>query len=151
MSPRAAWRLERLGFVTYDYTGGKADWLAAGLPTVRQPGGESRALDDADRHPPTCRPDETVGRVAAHANLGPVIVVTDTGVVLGLLTDDQLRDDPAATAEDSMRPAPTTVRAHEPLEPLLERMRKRNVEVVLVTTPEGTLLGMLRQRGRNPR
>jgi CBS domain-containing protein len=146
MSPRAAWRLERLGFVAYDYTGGKADWLASGLPTVRQPGGAPRALDAADRDPPTCRPDESVGIVAARASVGPVVVVTDTRVVLGLLADEELRAAPDAVAEDSMRPGPTTVRAHEPLAPLLERMEKRPAGVILVTTPEGILLGVLRPR-----
>ncbi len=35
MSPRAAARLETLGFSrVYDYVGGKRDWLAAALPTV---------------------------------------------------------------------------------------------------------------------
>ena len=34
MSPRAAWRLETLGFEkVFDYVDGRADWLAAGLPT----------------------------------------------------------------------------------------------------------------------
>jgi hypothetical protein len=34
MSPRAACRLEQLGFAkVYDYTTGKADWLAHGLET----------------------------------------------------------------------------------------------------------------------
>ncbi|MFF5019711.1 rhodanese-like domain-containing protein [Streptomyces sp. NPDC001165] len=34
MSPRAAAQLEQLGFrQVYDYVPGKADWLAAGLPT----------------------------------------------------------------------------------------------------------------------
>ena len=33
MSPRAAWRLESLGFTAvYDYVAGKADWFARGLP-----------------------------------------------------------------------------------------------------------------------
>jgi hypothetical protein len=33
MSPRAAWRLEGLGFErVYDYVPGKADWFASGLP-----------------------------------------------------------------------------------------------------------------------
>ena len=33
MSPRAAWRLETLGFErVYDYVGGKADWLGHALP-----------------------------------------------------------------------------------------------------------------------
>ena len=34
MSPRAAWQLEALGFTNvYDYTEGKLDWIAHGLPT----------------------------------------------------------------------------------------------------------------------
>jgi rhodanese-related sulfurtransferase len=146
MSPRAAWRLERLGFEVYDYTAGKADWLAAGLPSERQPGGEARALESADRDPATCQPDETIGVVAARRR--PVVVVlNDACVVLGLLTDHELQGDPSATVESAMQPGPRTVRAHEPLAPLLERMAKRNVDVVLVTTPEGTLLGVLRPRG----
>ncbi len=33
MSPRAAWRLESLGFTrVYDYVAGKVDWFAAGFP-----------------------------------------------------------------------------------------------------------------------
>jgi CBS domain-containing protein len=72
--------------------------------------------------------------------------VTDTRVVLGLLADEELRAAPDAVAEDSMRPGPTTVRAHEPLAPLLERMEKRPAGVILVTTPEGILLGVLRPR-----
>jgi rhodanese-related sulfurtransferase len=36
LSPRAAWRLESLGFKeVYDYAGGKADWLANGFATGR--------------------------------------------------------------------------------------------------------------------
>jgi hypothetical protein len=34
MSPRAAWRLDELGYgEVYDYVAGKADWLAADLST----------------------------------------------------------------------------------------------------------------------
>jgi rhodanese-related sulfurtransferase len=33
MSPRAAWRLESIGFTeVHDYVAGKADWGSAGLP-----------------------------------------------------------------------------------------------------------------------
>ena len=33
MSPRAAWRLEGLGFEkVFDYVPGEADWFASGLP-----------------------------------------------------------------------------------------------------------------------
>jgi CBS domain-containing protein len=143
MSPRAAWRLERLHYLAYDYTAGKADWLAAGLPTERRPGREPRALDAADRNPSTCRPDETLGVVAARTGPVSVVVSNDARVVLGLLTRDELQGDPAAIAEEAMQPGPPTVRAHEPLQPLLERMRQRNGAEIIVTTPEGTLLGVL--------
>ena len=146
MSPRAAWRLERLHYLAYDYTAGKADWLAAGLPTERRPGGEPRALDAAERNPPTCRPDETLGAVAARIGPVSVVVLKEAGVVLGLLTHEELRGDPAATAERAMQPGPATVRAHEPLQPLLDRMRDHNLAEIIVTTPEGTLLGVLAHR-----
>jgi 3-mercaptopyruvate sulfurtransferase SseA len=64
MSPRAACRLEALGFTrVYDYVDGIADWKAAGLPlegTKDQPPG----VADATRiEVPTSRPDATVGQV----------------------------------------------------------------------------------------
>jgi CBS domain-containing protein len=43
-----------------------------------------------------------------------------------------------------MQPGPTTVRANEVLDPLLARMAKRSVAEMLVTTPEGRLLGIVR-------
>lgn len=42
-----------------------------------------------------------------------------------------------------MEPGPATVRAHEPLAPLLERMGHRGVDEGIVTTPEGELLGVI--------
>jgi CBS domain-containing protein len=148
MSPRAAWRLERLGFATYDYASGKADWLAAGLPSARSPGGPTRALDAADRHLSTCGPDDTLAAITARRDRGPVVVTTETNVVLGVLTGAELTGDPTRAAELAMRPGPATVRADEPLEPLLQRMSDRQVDVVLVTTPEGTLLGAIRAPAR---
>jgi hypothetical protein len=44
MSPRAASRLETLGYgPVYDYVGGKADWGSAGLPLEGINGSETRA------------------------------------------------------------------------------------------------------------
>ena len=46
MSPRAACRLETLGFSeVYDYVAGKADWLARGLPREGEKAGERRAFE----------------------------------------------------------------------------------------------------------
>jgi hypothetical protein len=75
MSPRAAWRLERLEFgPVYDYAAGKIDWMAAGLPTVRADTTVRRALDAADRDPPTCRPDDRVADVASLKDCNIVVV-----------------------------------------------------------------------------
>lgn len=139
MSPRAAWRLERLGFDVYDYAAGKVDWLAAGLPTVQARPLSRRALDQADRDPPTCTPETPVGDLHAPSAL----VVNDERVVLGRASAEG--HPPTARAEDVMEPGPTTVRAHEPLDPLLARMQQRNVREIVVTTPEGRLLGLLRR------
>jgi hypothetical protein len=43
-----------------------------------------------------------------------------------------------------MEAGPATIRAHDELAPTLARMAERHVAVLLVTTPEGTLLGALR-------
>jgi len=138
MSPRAAWRLERLGFEVYDYAAGKVDWLAAGLPTVTGRSRARRALDGADRPPPTCSPATPVAELDDRS----VVVVNEHGIVLGRVRRGS-RLDGAATAEDVMEPGPTTVRAHEPLEELLVRMGRRNVREMVVTTPEGHLLGVV--------
>ena len=42
-----------------------------------------------------------------------------------------------------MEPGPVTVRANEPLEPLLQRMASRGVTENVVTTPDGRLLGVV--------
>jgi CBS domain-containing protein len=139
MSPRAAWRLERLGFEVYDYAAGKVDWLAAGLATIRAELAPRRALDDVDHDPRTCAPDAPVAELDA----GSVIVLNDHGIVLGRVRAGDRSDD-VRTAEEAMEPGPTTVRAHEPLDELLDRMERRHVEEIIVTTPEGQLVGVVR-------
>lgn len=127
----------------YDYAAGKVDWMAAGLPTVRADAVERRALDWADRDPPTCRPDDVVGELPARG--GSIVVINDRRIVLGRLRAGRAPVDAAVRVEDVMEPGPATVRAHEPLDPLLERMGRRRVDEVIVTTPEGELLGVVRR------
>lgn len=134
MSPRAAWRLTRLGFTAYDYVAGKADWLAAGLPTERaHPAEHRRVLDAADRRPPTCGPDEPLEDVVARFPDQTVVVVGEDDVVLGAVDPD-----------GSFLPGPTTVRADQALDALLARMASHGAHEVIVTTPEGRLLGIVR-------
>jgi CBS domain-containing protein len=150
MSPRAACRLERLGFdPVYDYTGGKADWRAAGLPTEGRPQ-PKRVLSAADRAPMTCAPDEPVASIVARLrrNGRLVCVVIDADrLVCGRLRVDRLDPTDVRPVEAVMEPGPATVRADAPLDETLARMATRRVSSLLVTTPEGVLLGELRQPG----
>ncbi|MDQ3642448.1 MAG: hypothetical protein M3450_13535, partial [Actinomycetota bacterium] len=146
----AAWRLERLGYgPVYDYVAGKVDWIAAGLPTVRADGAQRRAIDAADCHPPTTAPDHRLDTLTPAEGRG-VIVANEQGVVLGRIPPTRLGDAGDLLAEAVMDVGPTTVRAHEPLDPLLERMGTRNVNEMLVTTPEGELLGVVYRSHSEP-
>src|SRR5258708_39977743 len=62
MAPRAAARLESLGFSeVYEYKAGKSDWLAAGLPTEGTNAQHARAGDVARKDGPTARLNERLG------------------------------------------------------------------------------------------
>ena len=68
MSPRAAARLESLGFTNvYDYEAGKADWFAAGLPREGEAMPVPRAADVARNDDLTCALEDTVAEAADRA------------------------------------------------------------------------------------
>ena len=108
------------------------------MPTLRGAPSEPRALERADLNPTTCSPEAAVGTISA-----TVLVVNEQRVLLGRVPPCDYP--PTTRAEQVMEPGPPTVRAHEPLDALLERMAKRDVEEVSVTTPEGRLLGVMRR------
>jgi rhodanese-related sulfurtransferase len=89
MSPRAAARLEQLGFrQVYDYVPGKADWLAAGWPAEGRSAEALSAGAVARREVLTCRADQRVDEVLAQmrdAGRSVCVVVDDERVVTGLL------------------------------------------------------------------
>ncbi len=147
MSPRAAWRLESLGFTkVYDYVGGKADWFAAGLPREGKLTSIPRTGDLARRDDVTCRPtdriSDVIDRVRA-AGKETCIVTTDGGVVLGRVRIDRLDGGSQEPVEEVMELGPTTTRADTTLEAILERLNTRNVESILVATSDGRLVGTL--------
>src|SRR2546421_11552877 len=82
MSPRAAWRLEHLGFAwSVDYAGGKGDWLAFDLPWE---GTAQLVGSDLDRDVATCTIGERVGDGRAQlSSAGLCVVLFDSGVVAG--------------------------------------------------------------------
>jgi CBS domain-containing protein len=148
MSPRAAWRLEQLGFTqVYDYTAGKVDWLAAGRPTEGTAVPSGRVIGALERDVPTCRLDDRAGqaiKAAEDRGWNICVVINDKRIVAGRLRAGKIGPDDGRRAEDAMEPGPATIRANDDLDATRQRMRDKHVSVLLVTTPEGELLGALR-------
>jgi CBS domain-containing protein len=144
MSPRAAWRLEATGFgPVYDYAAGKADWLAADLPfegTAELAGrftrrGVATVAEDT--------PAAEALRLRDAQGFGPVLALNQAGVVMGAAHRDSL----ASLAGDAkvgsvMRFGVSTVRPSEDAAALAHRMGHAGVTRVVVTRPDGTLVGL---------
>lgn len=147
MSPRAAWRLETLGFRSvHDYVAGKIDWLAAGLPTEGDGADQPRVGRLTRRDVPRSRLDERVGDAAIRAREAGwqmSAVVNNEGIVLGVLDGAALGGDPDQQVESAMRPGPSTFRAHLPVEELSSFLGERNLRRAILTTPEGELIGVV--------
>jgi CBS domain-containing protein len=147
MSPRAAWRLEGLGFEkVYDYVPGKVDWFAAGLPKEGKLAEVPTIGEVSRRDVPTCSPEEKVGdarRRTDAAGWDRCVVVNEEHIVLGLLREKELGADPEVSVKEVMRPGPTTFRPDTPVEKVAKRMSGRGVSAVLVTTSDGKLVGVL--------
>src|SRR5207244_7874768 len=81
----------------------------------------------------------------ANASVCFALVVTRGGILLGRLRKAVLDGDPNTTVEEVMEPGPSTVRPDEPLAEIVDRLRARDLQTAVVTTPEGRLLGVLRR------
>jgi CBS domain-containing protein len=147
MSPRAASRLDGLGFPrVYDYAAGKADWGSYGLPLEGQADSSSRVSAVAETNPPTCRVDESVAEVADRLPEGwDICVVTnDHEVVVGVLGRGALRSATTATVESAMTPGPSTIRPSARIDAIRKRMGEQNLTRV-VTRSDGRLFGVVRR------
>src|SRR6267378_1299860 len=149
MSPRAALRLETLGFAPlYDYVGGKADWGSAGLPLEGVNGSDTRAGAHARTDVPTCRLDEplqVVRQRATAAGWDICMVVDDDRVVLGRLGRTALARADDVPVEQVMSEGPSTVRPSARLAALVERMHRQGLSSLPITTLDGKLVGLLRR------
>jgi predicted transcriptional regulator len=147
MAPRAAARLETLGFSeVYEYMGGKLDWMAAGLPTEGENSLHPRAGDAARKDVPVCaltdRLADVRDRVKA-AGWDAAMVVDEHRVVLGLLRSKELAKDPDLRIEQAMRPGPSTFRPYVLLHEMAHVMEEHDLESSPVTTSDGKLVGLL--------
>ena len=149
MSPRAAWRLETLGFTeVYDYAAGKADWFARGLPVEGERASVARIGAVARPDVPTCGLGERVGDVARQVNdegWDTCIVVKDGGIVLGRLFASELDAASDDSVEQVMRSGPSTFRPNVTVQEMVGFMDDRGITTALVTTSEGRLVGLFRR------
>jgi rhodanese-related sulfurtransferase len=134
LSPRAAWRLETLGFgQVYDFVTGKVGWLAAGLPTEGRDAGEPR-IGALVADVATCALDADLASLPE----GRVVVVDSRGVVLGVVPADRPS---SGTAADVMREGPSTFRPNVPVGEMRDYLAEHDLDCVLVTRADGTLVG----------
>jgi CBS domain-containing protein len=146
MSPRAACRLETLGFTeVYDYVPGKADWRAHGLPIEGEHAGLPTAGALARDDVVTCGLADPAAAVLERVERSPygfALVTADDRILLGRLRRSA-RGPADATAEALMEPGPTTVRADTLARDLAGRLAERELKTAIVSTPEGRLIGVV--------
>lgn len=147
MSPRAAWRLESLGFKdVYHYVPGVADWAAAGLPLEGRAAGMATAGEAARQRTALCTPGDPIRKAAsraAEAGEDSCLVVNDEQIVMGRLYYKDLEASAGAKVEEVMDPGPSTFRPNVPVVEIAEFMKQNGLKTTPITTSEGRYVGML--------
>ena len=147
MSPRAAWRLESIGFEqVYDYSAGKADWGSFGLPLDGDADSSTRVGAHLCTDVPTCRLEDRLPQLCRRLNESgweTCFVVDNEGVVLGRIGRAALRDGLDVSAEEAMTPGPSTIRPSARLDAVTERIQRQSLTALPVTTPDGRLVGLI--------
>jgi len=148
MSPRAAWRLESLGFTAvYHYVPGVADWAAAGLPVEGKASAKTTAGAAAEKQTALCHPGDPIGEAssrAAGAGEDSCLVVNEQDIVLGRLYYKDLNQSADMKVEDVMDPGPSTFRPNVPVAQIAEFMKSNDLKTAPITTSDGKYVGMLK-------
>lgn len=149
MSPRAACRLATLGYDAYDYAAGKVDWMAHGLPIEGTAADRPTALSLVRDDVATCALDDradAVGQRIADSPYGFALALSRSRVVLGRVRRSSLANTSSEVrVEALMEPGPSTIRPHLTVEELAGRVAGTEVRTLIVTDPEGRLLGIVRR------
>lgn len=147
LSPRAAARLESLGFKqVYDYVSGKVDWGSAGLPLEGANGSHTRAGAHVRTDVPVCHLGDRLRDVCDRldeSGWDTCFVVNERRVVLGRLGRLAIRGRDDVSAEAAMSFGPSTIKPSARLTDMVEHMRKNNLTNLPVTTSDGRLVGLL--------
>jgi rhodanese-related sulfurtransferase len=147
LSPRAAARLESLGFEhVADFAAGRAAWSADGRPTEGEIGDRDRIIDRVRRDVPRSDPDASVADVRKSIGDWELCAVVDSdGILLGVIRADALEGSEHLAARDLLVPGPGTVRPDARVTEMAEQLDRDRLEHVLVTTFGGRLIGLLRR------
>ena len=147
MAPRAAARLESLGFDgVREYKAGKLDWLAAGLTTEGENSNCPRAGEASRKDVVLCGLKDRLGDVrdrATQSGMEVAVVVDAERIVLGLLRSKELGKDPNLAVEQAMRPGPSTFRPYVSMKEMADHMVEHSLESSPTTTSDGKLVGVL--------
>jgi rhodanese-related sulfurtransferase len=146
MSPRAATRLQQLGFEVYDYALSKIDWMAHGLPMEGAAAARPTALSFARHDVVTCTLDDRAEEIKKRIEASPygfALVLADR-VVLGRIRRTRIDEAPDdASAELLMEPGPSTTRPHTDPDELAKQFQRSGTSTAILTTPEGELIGVV--------
>ena len=150
MSPRAASRLESIGFEqVYDYSAGKADWGSFGLPLDGDADSGTRVGAHLRTDVPTCRFEDRLPELCRRLDESgweTCFVVNNQGVLLGRIGRAAIRGRQDVSAEEAMTPGPSTIRPSARLDAVAERMQRQCLTTLPVTTPDGSLVGLITRR-----
>jgi CBS domain-containing protein len=127
---------------------GKADWLAHGLPRQGEHAGIPYIGDLVDPDPPTCALSDGASIVRERlegSRYDACLALGEERVLLGRVSRRALDSAASAdaTVEGLMDPGPSTVRANKPLSEVAEKLEQGGLDVAIVTTPRGRLLGVV--------
>jgi CBS domain-containing protein len=95
---------------------------------------------------PTCHPQDSLSAVRKRANEAgwdTCFVLDDEGVLLGRLERRALASERDIPAVEAMTEGPSTVRPSARLRDLVERMQRKNLSDLAVTTLDGRFVGLL--------
>jgi CBS domain-containing protein len=130
----------------YEYSAGKSDWMAAGLPIEGEAASRPTAATVARRDVPTCRLDESLRDVRARvqaAGWDACVVINEARIVMGLLRAAELGRDDDVAIEAAMRPGPSTLRPNIEIAEVAAFMAEHDLPNMPVTTSRGELVGLL--------
>jgi CBS domain-containing protein len=150
MSPRAACRLATLGFThVHDYAAGKVDWLAHGLPVEGSQADQPTAGSLARHDVATCAIDSLAAEARgtlADSPYGFVLVLSPAGVLLGRVRRSALQGlSDRDSIEPIIEPGPSTIRPNLTPAELSRRLERSDVRTLVVTRPDGSLIGIVRR------